>query len=106
MLRSTRKRARRSMGISMITATTITVIRMGDKRKNLPLVKASKDRVRSEPFVDGEMPGSAALYRLMTWLSPSYPVGAFSYSSGIEWAVEAGDIKDAASLSDWLTVMI
>lgn len=48
---------------------------------------------------------SSALYRLMTWLSPSYPVGAFSYSSGIEWAVEAGDIADAASLKDWLTVM-
>jgi urease accessory protein len=32
---------------------------------------------------------AAALYRLMTWLSPSFPVGAFSYSSGIEWAVEA-----------------
>ena len=29
----------------------------------------------------------------MAWLSPSYPVGAFSYSSGIEWAVDAGDIK-------------
>jgi len=42
---------------------------------------------------------SSALYRLMAWLSPSYPVGAFSYSSGIEWAVEAGDIKDAESLS-------
>ena len=41
----------------------------------------------------------AALYRLMTWLSPSFPVGAFSYSSGIEWAVEAGDITDAASLA-------
>ena len=31
----------------------------------------------------------AALYRLMAWLSPAYPVGAFSYSGGIEWAVEA-----------------
>ena len=41
---------------------------------------------------------AAALYRLMAWLSPSYPVGAFSYSSGIEWAVEAGDITDAATL--------
>ena len=45
---------------------------------------------------------AAALYRLMTWLSPAFPVGAFSYSSGIEWAVEAGDITDAASLRDWL----
>jgi len=49
---------------------------------------------------------AAALYRLMTWLSPSFPVGAFSYSSGIEWAVEAGDITDAASLRDWLDAML
>ena len=49
---------------------------------------------------------AAALYRLMTWLSPSFPVGAFSYSSGIEWAVEAGDIVDAAALRDWLGAML
>jgi urease accessory protein len=49
---------------------------------------------------------SAALYRLMAWLSPAYPIGAFSYSSGIEWAVEAGDIKDAATLRDWLGAML
>jgi urease accessory protein len=42
----------------------------------------------------------------MAWLSPAYPVGAFSYSSGIEWAVEAGDIKDAATLRGWLGVML
>jgi len=48
----------------------------------------------------------AALYRLMTWLSPSFPVGAFSYSSGIEWAVEAGDISDAATLRGWLAAML
>jgi len=53
-----------------------------------------------------EAASSAALYRLMAWLSPSYPVGAFSYSSGIEWAVEAGDIKDAESLRRWLAVVI
>ncbi len=49
---------------------------------------------------------AAGLYRLMTWLSPSFPVGAFSYSSGIEWAVETGDIADAASLRDWLASML
>jgi urease accessory protein len=49
---------------------------------------------------------AAALYRLMTWLSPSFPVGGFSYSSGIEWAVEAGDVIDAASLRDWLAAML
>jgi len=44
-----------------------------------------------------------ALFRLMTWLSPSYPVGGFSYSHGLEAAVEAGLVKDRASLVDWLT---
>jgi urease accessory protein len=48
----------------------------------------------------------ASLYRLMAWLSPSFPVGAFSYSSGIEWAVEAGDIRDAESLRRWLAVVM
>jgi urease accessory protein len=48
----------------------------------------------------------APLYRLMTWMSPAYPVGAFSYSGGLEWAVEAGDIREAASLTGWLTAMI
>lgn len=41
--------------------------------------------------------------KLLVWLSPSFPVGAFSYSHGIEWAVEAGDIVDRASLETWLT---
>ena len=49
---------------------------------------------------------SSALYRLMAWLSPSFPVGAFSYSSGIEWAVEAQDIVDAESLRRWLGVVV
>ncbi len=53
---------------------------------------------------DTAAPG--ALYRLMAWLSPSYPVGAFSYSGGIEWAVEAGDIRDAETLRRWIAVMV
>jgi len=48
----------------------------------------------------------SALYRLMAWLSPAYPVGAFSYSGGIEYAVESGDIPDAVSLKRWLTTVI
>jgi len=40
--------------------------------------------------------------RLMAWLSPGYPVGAYAYSHGLEWAVEAGDIRDEGSLLDWL----
>lgn len=48
----------------------------------------------------------AVLYRLMTWLSPSFPVGSFAFSSGIEWAVEAGDIRDATTLRDWIAVTL
>ncbi len=48
----------------------------------------------------------AALFRLMAWLSPAFPVGAFSYSSGIEWVVECGDITDEKALQQWLGVML
>ena len=34
----------------------------------------------------------------MAWLSPAYPVGAFSYSSGLEWVVEAGDVANRDAL--------
>lgn len=43
-----------------------------------------------------------ALYRLLTWLSPGFPVGAFSYSHGLEWAVEAGLVRAEAALVAWL----
>lgn len=44
-----------------------------------------------------------ALLRLMHLVSPSLPVGAFTYSQGLEWAVEAGWVRDAADTEDWLT---
>jgi len=40
--------------------------------------------------------------RLLSWLSPSFPNGAYSYSHGLEWAVEAGHVHDRSSLVDWL----
>jgi urease accessory protein len=45
---------------------------------------------------------SDPLYRLLAWLSPAYPIGAFSYSHGVETAVEEGLVKDRASLVAWL----
>jgi urease accessory protein len=48
----------------------------------------------------------AALYRLLTWLSPGYPLGAFSYSHGLEQAVEDGLVRDATSLAAWVTTII
>ena len=43
-----------------------------------------------------------ALLRQQSWLSPAFPIGSYSYSHGIEWAVEAGHINDRESLVDWL----
>ncbi len=48
------------------------------------------------------MTESSALLRLMAWFSPAYPTGGFSYSHGIEYAVEAGLVRDRASLVDWV----
>ncbi|HXM69781.1 MAG TPA: urease accessory UreF family protein, partial [Thermoanaerobaculia bacterium] len=42
------------------------------------------------------------LQRLLAWLSPSFPVGAYSYSHGLEWAVEDGTVTDATTLSAWV----
>src|SRR6201984_3875182 len=43
-----------------------------------------------------------ALLRQQSWLSPAFPTGSYSYSHGIEWAVEAGWIDNRESLVDWL----
>jgi urease accessory protein len=43
---------------------------------------------------------------LMIWLSPSFPVGAFAYSHGLEWGFESGDLSDAATLRDWLDALV
>jgi urease accessory protein len=45
---------------------------------------------------------SAALLRLQSWLSPGFPIGSYSYSHGLEWAVESGQIHDRRSLVEWL----
>lgn len=46
------------------------------------------------------------LLRLMAWLSPSFPVGAFSYSHGLEQAVEAGLVHDLATTIAWVEAVL
>ena len=102
------------MIMTMITATAIPMLMTASKPPARPRRRAAVRAAAVQQDATAA-PGSrcgmqeneaAALYRLMTWLSPSFPVGAFSYSSGIEWAVEAGDIADAASLRGWLAAML
>src|SRR5690242_10399352 len=87
--------------ITPITTTSIAII---------PTITTATSMltITNEPVSAGDLAEreAAALYRLMTWLSPAFPVGGFSYSSGIEWTVEVGDIVDTATLADWLDAML
>ncbi len=48
----------------------------------------------------------AGLYRMLAWLSPGFPIGAFSYSHGLEAAAEAGQVRDRASLQGWIAAVV
>ena len=52
------------------------------------------------------MMADPALYRLLAWSSPGYPTGAFSYSHGLEWAVETGDVTNLQGLLDYVTAVL
>ncbi|MCF2872390.1 urease accessory protein UreF [Octadecabacter sp. G9-8] len=43
---------------------------------------------------------------LAQWFSPSFPIGAFAYSHGLEQAIADGRIVDAATLSDWIETVL
>src|ERR1035437_1438265 len=43
-----------------------------------------------------------ALVRLLQLASPALPVGAYTYSQGLEWAVESGRIRNEASAGQWI----
>jgi urease accessory protein len=43
-----------------------------------------------------------ALLTLVQWVSPAFPTGAFAYSHGLERAIAAGDVTDAAGFEAWL----
>lgn len=52
------------------------------------------------------MSEATAFMRLMSWLSPVFPIGGFAYSAGLEQAVHAGYVFDRASLSDWIETQL
>ena len=73
----------------------------------------SSDRQRDLTPAAGSLPSSPhrrdanaraapTLLRLLTWLSPAYPVGGFSYSHGLEWLVETGAVRTAETLVRWI----
>lgn len=52
------------------------------------------------------MTASSDLQKLLTWLSPAFPVGAFAWSAGLETAVVNRTVHDRASTQDWIGGML
>jgi hypothetical protein len=48
----------------------------------------------------------AALLKLVSWLSPAFPVGSFSYSNGLEFAIDSGMVTDEAELQAWIEAVL
>lgn len=55
---------------------------------------------------DSMTPDAEQMLILQNWFSPAFPVGAFSYSAGLETAIERGDVYNRESLTGWLTVTL
>lgn len=49
------------------------------------------------------MNNTRALSRLLQLASPTLPIGAYSYSQGLEWAVESSDVKDVDTAKSWMS---
>lgn len=85
------------MGTGMTTTTITTMM----TTMTTPITMATA----ITPMADTDLP-TPTLLRLMTWLSPSFPVGAFSYSHGLEYAVEAGLVRDGEQLTQWVEAVV
>jgi urease accessory protein len=64
-------------------------------------------RNEAPPVSDATPPGADGLHllplvRLLQLASPALPIGAYSYSQGLEWVVEEGAVRDAASAQAWI----
>jgi urease accessory protein len=49
---------------------------------------------------------SAQLLLLLNWMSPAFPIGAYAYSHGLEWAIESGQVQSALDVEDWISDVI
>ena len=57
-------------------------------------------------FAKPEGLSDGRLYRVLTWLSPGFPIGAFSYSHGLEAAADQGTVHDRQTLQHWIGAVV
>src|SRR4051794_38822441 len=99
--RSTRRRARMRAGIRICRRTMSMGPKPSPPGRGLGEGESGwASDPHPGPLPNGEGVGDRSLPKLLTWLSPAFPVGSFAYSHGLEWAVEAGDVRDEATLRD------
>ncbi|MFO0295267.1 MAG: urease accessory protein UreF [Rhodospirillales bacterium] len=81
---------------------TGTAVIMGTRIITAMDIRTVMDTATTTPTAEP----SAALLRLLAWMSPSFPTGAFSYSHGLEMAVEDGSVRDAATLRAYVATAL
>ena len=97
--------ARMSTPTPMIMIMTTSMTRIAAMITAMTTIMAIHMIMRTAMRTRTNMTETAGL-PLLVWLSPSFPVGAFAYSHGLEWAVEAGDINNAATCESWISDLL
>jgi urease accessory protein len=92
---------RTALAITMPRGMADTVTRMGTTG-TLTTMTMSTARALTGLATIPMSTDSARLMRLQSWLSPAFPIGAYSYSHGLERAVESGAVRNRTTLVDWL----
>lgn len=49
---------------------------------------------------------ASQLLLLLNWMSPAFPIGAYAYSHGLEWAIESGDVSTPQEVEEWINDVI
>ena len=87
------------MGVKAIgMATTIRTMARIDQPLSSDVRRVGARPSQRATLLTADLP----LMRLLQLVSPSLPVGGFTYSQGIEWAVDVGWIRTAADLEAWV----
>lgn len=101
-----RRRRAATITMTMVTGTTMvmTTVTLTLTLTGMTMGTAmTTTRIPTPMAIEAEADG---LLKLAAWTSPSFPVGAFAYSHGLEWAVETGLVTDADSLFAWAAHLI
>src|SRR3954468_16045910 len=80
-------------------------MRRSTRRSALMPAPRRRMNTSAEP-PQGSKQRAAALYRLVAWLSATFPTGAFSYSHGLEAAAASGAVHDRAGLETWIAAIV